>query len=309
MPKVIPDLDDSWHMCLRSGRTSMVLDGVHIECRQTREMTMRTTTIRKRGVVLAAAVVAAIAMLALPGLVPIGIGATGQEWEREHSDDCTSDACTRKHESVAGGDTEARPYAEEGTDAAQAGPACAYGTPRCEQYSACSLHGDLSGATGETLEMYFRERTEDGRIYDDFAFPAFRALTLAGEETSSSALTGSPAVVAFVAAHCRHSMRAMPHLQEIADTYGPRGLRVVTVWVNSGSVEDVRETTQVFRPTYETWIHRSPAVGDAIGSHLVPSFFFIDDTGQVKEKFVGEKTRENIVARVEALLDASTGGE
>jgi len=256
-----------------------------------KEMTMSTTTITitKRGVVLAATVMALMALLALPGLVPIGIGATGEVDKRGDANDCTSDACMKKSESVA--------------------DACLYGTARCEQYSACSLYGDLSGATGETLEMYFREKQEDGRVFDDFVFPEFHALTLAGKETSSSALAGSPALVAFVAAHCRHSMRAMPYLQEIADTYGSQGLRVVTVWVNSGSVEDVRETIQAFAPTYETWVHQSPAVGDDIGSHLVPSFFFIDEEGQVEEKFVGEKTRSAIVARVEALLDASTGGE
>lgn len=98
-------------------------------------------------------------------------------------------------------------------------------------------------------------------------------------------------------------MRAMPHLQEIVDTYGPRGLRVVTVWVNSGSVEDVRETIRVFAPTYETWIHQSPEVGDAIRSHLVPSFFFMDEEGQVEEKWVGEKSRDALVSRVGTLLD------
>lgn len=254
---------------------------------------MSTTTITKRGVVLAATVMALMALLALPGLVPTGFGAAGQDDKRGDADHCTSDACMKQSESVSNDDPSA----------------CLYGTARCEQYSACSLYGDLSGATGETLEMYFREKEEDGRVFDDFVFPEFHALTLAGKETSSSALAGSPALVAFVAAHCRHSMRAMPYLQEIADSYGSQGLRVVTVWVNSGSVEDVRETIQVFAPTYETWVHQSPAVGDDIGSHLVPSFFFIDEEGQVEEKFVGEKTRSAIVARVEALLDASTGGE
>ena len=254
---------------------------------------MTTKTITKRGVVLATAVAAAaLAMLALPGLVPTGLGATEQDGEQGHSYDCTSGACTKKPES----------------ETAQADPACPYGTARCEQYSACSLHGDLSGATGETLDMYFREKEEDGRVFDDFAFPGFRAMSLSGEETSSSALTGSPAVVAFVAAHCRHSMRAMPHLQAIADTYGPRGLRVVAVWVNSGSVEDVRETTQVFDPTYETWVHRSPTVGDTIESHLVPSFFFLDEEGQVEEKWVGEKTGDALMVRVGALLEGSRLG-
>ncbi len=229
------------------------------------------------------------------------VAASGQDVAKSLYD-CGSGACTKRSSSDADDATSSVADVD-------ASPACQYGTNRCERYSACSLYGDLSGANGETLEMYRREKTEDGRVYDDFSFPEFRAMTLGGEQASSATLTGRPALVAFVAAHCRHSMRAMPHLQQIADAYGSEGLRVVTVWVNSGSIEDVRETTKVFDPTYETWVHPSPAVGDAVESHLVPSFFFVDAEGRVEEKWVGEKTGDAISARARALLEAAHRGQ
>lgn len=257
------------------------------------------TTRTKRMLVLAA-VAAAMAVWTFPGWVH----AVGGKQDTKTTSECSSGACTKRpaeQAQAAQAEEKACPYGEDCPETAAA--TNDYQANRCERYSACSLHGDLSGATGDTLDMYYREKTEDGRVYADFTFPEFRAVSLDGREMSSDALTGRPSLVAFVAAHCRHSMRAMPHFQEIADTYGSQGLRVVTVWVNSGSPEDVHETTKVFRPTYETWIHRSPAVGDAIGSHLVPSFFFVDEEGRVKEKWVGEKSRDALVARVGTLLD------
>ncbi len=257
---------------------------------------MTMTRMSKRILILAAVAVAA-AILTLPGWVH-GVYV---EQDRDAPSECSSGACTKRPVKEVQGEEHACQYGQDCPDSAAV--TTEYQASRCERYSACSLHGDLSSATGETLDMYYREKTEDGRVYADFTFPEFRAVTLDGRETSSGTLTGRPTLVAFVAAHCPHSMRAMPYFQEISDTYGSQGLRVVAVWVNSGSTEDVRETTKVFRPTYETWVHRSPAVGDAIGSHLVPSFFFIDEEGEVEEKWVGEKSREALVARVGIFLN------
>ena len=36
---------------------------------------------------------------------------------------------------------------------------------RCAQYDACSVHGDLTGAAGDRLDMYVREKAEDGERF------------------------------------------------------------------------------------------------------------------------------------------------
>ncbi|MEE8277941.1 MAG: heavy-metal-associated domain-containing protein, partial [Thermoanaerobaculia bacterium] len=94
---------------------------------------------------------------------------------------------------------------------------------RCSDYGACSLWGNLAGASGDTLAMYEREKALDGKIFDDFAVPAFEARNLAGEVVRSSDLVGRPAIVAFLAVHCNHSMDTFPILQELHRRYGQEG--------------------------------------------------------------------------------------
>ncbi len=152
------------------------------------------------------------------------------------------------------------------------------------------------------LKMYYREKAQDGRRFTDFRLPDFNARTPGGDVVRSSDLRGDPVVLAFLAVHCRHSMRTLPILQEIVRTRGDRGLRVVGVWVNSGSVEDLNESLQVFDPEYEIWSYPSASLGDVVQSHLVPTILFVDRDGKVREKMVGEKTLEEISARADALL-------
>jgi peroxiredoxin len=150
--------------------------------------------------------------------------------------------------------------------------------------------------------MYYRERAQDGRRFADFPLPDFSASTPKGDAIRSRDLRGDPVVLAFLAVHCRHSMRTLPILQELVRTRGDRGLRVVGVWVNSGSVEDLNTWLHVFEPEFEVWSYPSASLGDVVQSHLVPTILFVDRDGKVREKMVGEKTLEDISARADALL-------
>ncbi len=173
---------------------------------------------------------------------------------------------------------------------------------RCQAYEACSLYGDLSGASGEILAMYEREKAEDGRLFEDFELPEFEAFDLAGNEVSSADLRGQPVLLAFLAVHCRHSMDSLPILQKLEDTYGPQGLRVVAIAINSGGVEDVNTWFPSFEPTYDVWVANGDALGDRIGSHLVPTYLFVDPEGRITEKLVGYKEPAAVTERVLAYV-------
>jgi len=177
---------------------------------------------------------------------------------------------------------------------------------RCQAYEACSLYGNLSGATGEILAMYEREKGEDGQLFENFEVPAFEALDLAGRTVHSADLRGQPTLLAFLAGHCQHSMDTIPILESLKETYGPEGLRVVAVVINSGTLEDVSGWFPTFEPTYEVWVVSGDALGDRIGSHLVPTYLFIDGEGQITEKLVGFKESSAVTERVLARLTASS---
>ena len=174
---------------------------------------------------------------------------------------------------------------------------------RCAQYEACSIYGDLSGATGEILDMYVTEKAEDGQRFENFILPEFTAHNLAGEEVSLSGLRGSETLLVFLAVHCRHSLDSLPILNHLADSYGPRGINVVGVYINSGSIEDLNAWLPELEPRFEIWGFNDPSLADLVESHLVPVYFFLDAQGRLLEKLVGQKSREEVLASFSANFE------
>ena len=174
---------------------------------------------------------------------------------------------------------------------------------RCAEYGACSLEGNLTGATGDTLKMYKKEKAEDGTKYVDFLLPEFEAQDLDGNVVRSASLRGKPTLLALLAGHCNHCHDSLPILQETVDTWGPRGVQVVGIVVNSGSVQDVNEWIPMTDPRWDVWVLNDDSLGDLLGSHLVPSYFLIDADGRVIEKLVGFKEKEEVLGKVAAFAE------
>jgi len=167
---------------------------------------------------------------------------------------------------------------------------------RCTQYAACSLNRDLSGATGDVLDMYVREKATDGRMYEEVSIPEFGASRLSGETVRSSSLVGKPTLLVFLASHCSHSYQTLPILQKLERKYG-KDIHIVGVYVNSVSA-DVKETTRGYKPEYELWAYPDDSIGDIIDSHLVPTYLFVDKHGKLMQKLVGFKDRDEVEARI-----------
>ncbi len=176
------------------------------------------------------------------------------------------------------------------------------GTSRCEQYSACSIYGNLSFATDDVLATYERERSYDGSKFD-LPLPPFEARNLSNEVVRPSDLLGQPALLVFLAVHCQHSLDTIPVLNELVERFSPSGLRVVGVYINSGSVEDLNDWLPEQDPHFEVWAHEDPALGDLVDNHLVPVFFFLDPDGRITEKAVGQKDSFEMRRLVNQFLD------
>jgi hypothetical protein len=178
---------------------------------------------------------------------------------------------------------------------------------RCSQYEACSLEGDLAAAKTETLEMYEREKGQDGKTFSDLQLSPFDAETLAGERTSSTALAGKPTVLALVAVHCGHSLDSLPILQELQLAHASRGLQVVAVYVNSGDASYLRSWLPLNffeKPRFAVWAADGLSLGDVVDSHLVPTYLFVDARGKIQRKLVGFKQRAEIEQGIDELLAA-----
>lgn len=179
------------------------------------------------------------------------------------------------------------------------------GLSRCSDYAACSVDSDLTNASGEALELYQKEKAEDGVALTDFDLPAFEATSLSGETVRSSDLIGEPAILVFLARHCGHSVQSLAVLEQVAETYGPQGVRVVGVLVNTDSIEQAEDWFGKDR-NYEVWIYPDTEIGNVVSSHLVPTYFLVSADGKVQKKLVGFKAKELVNDEIDALL-ASTG--
>lgn len=177
---------------------------------------------------------------------------------------------------------------------------------RCSDYAACSMWGNLSGASGDMLALYEREKALDGSRYDDRELPSFEARDLAGNTVSSTDLVGRPAVIALLSVHCNHSMETFPILQELHRRYSEEGLQVVGVVVNSGTVEDANGWVPHFAPEYPVWVVEGDSLGDLVGSHLVPTYLLVDDRGKLQELLVGYRERASVVAELGLITSKTT---
>jgi copper chaperone CopZ len=172
---------------------------------------------------------------------------------------------------------------------------------RCSDYGACSMWGNLSGASGDVLAMYERERALDGTTYEDRDLPEFTALDLDGRSVSSRDLAGRPAVLALLSVHCAHSMETFPILQDLHRRLSPEGLQVVGVLVNSGTVKDANGWVPHFAPEHPMWVVEGVALGDLIGSHLVPTYLVVGADGKLREMLVGYQEETRVIAALESL--------
>jgi len=172
---------------------------------------------------------------------------------------------------------------------------------RCSDYGACSMWGNLSGASGDVLAMYQRERALDGTTYEDRALPEFEAIDLDGHIVNSRDLAGQPAVLALLSVHCTHSMETFPILQDLHRKLSGDGVQIIGVLVNSGTVEDATSWVPHFEPEHPIWVVEGDALGDLIGSHLVPTYLLVGGDGKLEEMLVGFQEEGSVLAALERL--------
>ena len=82
----------------------------------------------------------------------------------------------------------------------------------CERLQACSVDFGMEKATASQLDVYFKEKEQDGVALAGVKLPAFYATSLEGAKVSSKDLKGKPTVLVLLATHCGHSYQSLPIL-------------------------------------------------------------------------------------------------
>lgn len=134
--------------------------------------------------------------------------------------------------------------------------------------------------------------------------PAYAAETLDGERTSLTELRGRPVLLNVWATWCHPCRQEIPALEQLHQTYGPRGLHVVGVSIDQGDQEQgIREFLQEFGASYPIWLDPDGEITTAYSTMGVPNTFLIGPDGTLLWKHVGPVTADN--AELRALIEKS----
>ncbi len=136
----------------------------------------------------------------------------------------------------------------------------------------------------------------------------FAALT-APDSLSFGELEGRPALVNLWATWCPPCREEIPFLQELHETFGPRGLRVVGVSSDhSGAVGQVESFLAAAGVTYENVLDPRSSAMDAFRVIGLPATYLVDADGRIAFARTGPVSEADtaFLATIERLV---AGGE
>ena len=132
--------------------------------------------------------------------------------------------------------------------------------------------------------------------------PDFTLKKINGGELQLSSLRGKAVIVDFWDTWCPPCRKALPHLQELSETYSD-DLVVVGVALGREGEDKVRAYTKEHGLTFEMVMFNNDTklINDFGGIQSIPTTFLIDADGVIQEKWVGgfgKETYENAVKTV-----------
>ena len=137
------------------------------------------------------------------------------------------------------------------------------------------------------------------------AAPDFTLPDLDGKRIALSDFSDNIVVLDFWATWCEPCVVEIPNLNALQERYAARGLRVIGVVVESGSLKDIRQFLSKHKVSYQLLIGNDAVVNKykVIG---FPTTFLIDRQRQIHKKYVGVRSAKdlNVERDVQALLAA-----
>jgi len=131
------------------------------------------------------------------------------------------------------------------------------------------------------------------------AAPNFELQNLDGQLISLSSLKGKPVLVNFWATWCGPCVSEMPYLQEIHEDWSDSGLMVLAI--NTGdSASEAEQFLQDHNLSLPVLLDTKNVVAPKYGIRYIPTTFFIDKDGIVRNKVIGAFPSK---AAIESRLD------
>ena len=129
--------------------------------------------------------------------------------------------------------------------------------------------------------------------------PDFDLLDLDGNHVRLSDFAGEVVIVDFWATWCPPCKKAMPHLQEIHETYGEKGVNVLAISTDREGPKVVRPYIEKNGFTFTVLLMDQRVHLDFGGVQSIPTTFIISPEGKIVEKFVGYRDLDVYLAAIE----------
>ena len=131
--------------------------------------------------------------------------------------------------------------------------------------------------------------------------PDFQLNNLEGNSVSLSGFRGKPVLLNFWASWCSPCGVEMPYLQQIHDSYSARGLVLLEVDYGESS-DTVKGFMSAHNLSLQVLLDMDKKVALTYGITAIPTTFFIDKNGIIRQKFIGafpnKETIENELRKI-----------
>ncbi len=133
--------------------------------------------------------------------------------------------------------------------------------------------------------------------------PGFKLATFDGHEISLEDLRGKAVVLNFWATWCGPCRTEMPDLQAFYDDHRPQGLELIGVNIQE-SAEDVTQYRQMLGISFPTVLDSDGSVTREYLVRGVPSTFFIDPQGTIRQVQIGPLNRKGLNEKLARTLES-----
>jgi peroxiredoxin len=140
-----------------------------------------------------------------------------------------------------------------------------------------------------------------------FLAPDFALTTLDGSTVRLSDLRGQPVLINFWASWCGPCRAEMPHIQAAFETHVEDGLIVLGV-DQLESQPPVTRFVEEFGLTFPIPLDSDGRVSAAYRARALPTSFFVDTQGVIRDAFTGPMTAGLIESKLQMILPDQTSG-
>jgi thiol-disulfide isomerase/thioredoxin len=136
--------------------------------------------------------------------------------------------------------------------------------------------------------------------------PDFALLRADGSTLQLSDLQGKPVFLNFWATWCTFCIEEMPDMQRIAEEFDGQ---IVVLGLNAGdSIPDGAAYAERLGVAYELAYDTDLQVTEGYRVRAMPTSYFLDASGQISDAHFGFMTYDDMLSKVEALLEAEKAG-